>query len=178
MCVCVCLLGRSAAHRVLDRYKARTQDQTTLNRGLSRSMGSLPTHDGPDEPLHPDPLSSDTLSERLPPSFERPSSGDRSMPQPSRKTWVSSVDLAYLDPDALRFGALEDARRGSSALSTRSAGRVKSGSRAQGSQYSSFGSLEGKRVHHHSAGGAYDKFLEQHRKLHVLTQAIDGECSY
>ncbi|XP_062868061.1 tyrosine-protein phosphatase non-receptor type 13 [Trichomycterus rosablanca] len=167
--------GRSAAHRVLDRYKARTQDQTALNRGLSRSMGSLPTHDGlsPGETLHPDPPPSKTSSDRLPPTFDGQSSDvdDRSLPQHRKKTWVSSVDLAYLDPDALRFGALEDARRGSSALSTRSAGRAKSSSRSRGSQYSSFGSLEMKKGH--AAGGAYDKLLERHRKLHALTQAID-----
>uniref|UniRef100_A0A665WU54 Protein tyrosine phosphatase non-receptor type 13 n=1 Tax=Echeneis naucrates TaxID=173247 RepID=A0A665WU54_ECHNA len=141
--------GRSAAPRVLERYRARTQEQTSLNRGLSRSMGSLP------------------IQVEL----------DR------RKTWASSVDLACIDPEALRFGALEDARRGSSALSTHSIGRRKSPlsiSREKDSVYPEVGVLKTRKPHHFSAlsvgsglPGAYDRIKERQRKLQVLRQAVD-----
>uniref|UniRef100_A0A671VDL7 Protein tyrosine phosphatase non-receptor type 13 n=1 Tax=Sparus aurata TaxID=8175 RepID=A0A671VDL7_SPAAU len=154
--------GRSAAPRVLERYRARTQEQTSLNRGLSRSMGSLPIQDLLKE-LYPKPPSLH-LSQ-------------------ARKTWASSVDLAYIDPEALRFGALEDARRGSSAISTHSMGRVKSplrASRERESRYPEFGGLKSRKPHHHSAlsvgsglPGAYDRIKERQRKLQVLRQAVD-----
>uniref|UniRef100_A0A671VAH9 Protein tyrosine phosphatase non-receptor type 13 n=1 Tax=Sparus aurata TaxID=8175 RepID=A0A671VAH9_SPAAU len=135
--------GRSAAPRVLERYRARTQEQTSLNRGLSRSMGSLPIQDLLKE-LYPKPPSLH-LSQ-------------------ARKTWASSVDLAYIDPEALRFGALEDARRGSS----------------RESRYPEFGGLKSRKPHHHSAlsvgsglPGAYDRIKERQRKLQVLRQAVD-----
>ncbi|KAI4881467.1 hypothetical protein NFI96_012213 [Prochilodus magdalenae] len=179
--------GRSAAHRVLERYRARTQDQAALNRGLSRSMGSLPIQDvlRADEGTPQYPPSdygppSETSSELYPQQQARgrPVEMDRrSLPHHRKKNWSSSVDLAYLDPDMLRFGALEEARRGSSALSTRSVGRPKSAARAWETRYPEFGSLEAKKAHHHSSqsvGGAYDKFRERHRKLHALTQAMDA----
>uniref|UniRef100_A0AAR2JVV5 Tyrosine-protein phosphatase non-receptor type 13 n=1 Tax=Pygocentrus nattereri TaxID=42514 RepID=A0AAR2JVV5_PYGNA len=177
--------GRSAAHRVLERYRARTQDQA-LNRGLSRSMGSLPIQDvlRADDGVPRYPSSeygpgSETSSELYPqqPTRGRPMEADRrSLPHHSKKNWASSVDLACLDPDMLRFGVLEDARRGSTALSTRSVGRPKSAARAWETRYPEFGSLEARKAHHHSSqsvGGAYDKFRERHRKLHALSQAID-----
>uniref|UniRef100_A0A669DEB1 Tyrosine-protein phosphatase non-receptor type 20 n=1 Tax=Oreochromis niloticus TaxID=8128 RepID=A0A669DEB1_ORENI len=156
--------GRSAAPRVLERYRAKTQEQTSLNRGLSRSMGSLPIQDllkGDDGP----------------PSLH----SQRSYPH--LKTWASSVDLACIDPEALRFGALEDARRGSSALSTHSSGRRKSplqALRERDSQYLEFDGLNSRKPHHHSAlsvgsgiTGAYDKIKEKQRKLQALRQAVD-----
>uniref|UniRef100_A0A671VDK6 Protein tyrosine phosphatase non-receptor type 13 n=1 Tax=Sparus aurata TaxID=8175 RepID=A0A671VDK6_SPAAU len=133
--------------------------QTSLNRGLSRSMGSLPIQDL---------LKGDEGKGRL---------------SQARKTWASSVDLAYIDPEALRFGALEDARRGSSAISTHSMGRVKSplrASRERESRYPEFGGLKSRKPHHHSAlsvgsglPGAYDRIKERQRKLQVLRQAVD-----
>uniref|UniRef100_A0A4W6CBS6 Protein tyrosine phosphatase non-receptor type 13 n=1 Tax=Lates calcarifer TaxID=8187 RepID=A0A4W6CBS6_LATCA len=150
--------GRSAAPRVLERYRARTQEQTSLNRGLSRSMGSLPIQE-----LYP-------------------KAGDLG-PSQARKSWASSVDLACIDPEALRFGALEDARRGSTALSTHSIGRRKSplrASRERDSRYPEFGGLKSRKPHHHSAmsvgsglPGAYDRIKERQRKLQVLRQAVD-----
>uniref|UniRef100_A0A1A7WAN9 Protein tyrosine phosphatase, non-receptor type 13 n=3 Tax=Iconisemion striatum TaxID=60296 RepID=A0A1A7WAN9_9TELE len=163
--------GRSAAPRVLERYRAKTQEQMPLNRGLSRSMGSLPIqdllkgdegagqllsdyHTNSDSPTDPYPKPPSLQSQLSyphmhpfhpqikgrPVELDRRSlsyfSGDRGPSQP-RKTWASSVDLACIDPEALRFGALEDARRGSSAL------RVP---------------------------GAYDRFKERQRKLR---QAVD-----
>uniref|UniRef100_A0A8C9YWU5 Tyrosine-protein phosphatase non-receptor type 20 n=1 Tax=Sander lucioperca TaxID=283035 RepID=A0A8C9YWU5_SANLU len=170
--------GRSAAPRVLERYKARSQEQTSLNRGLSRSMGSLPIQDllkGDDghqhsypylHPLHP----------------QQKGRGDVG-PSHARKNWASSVDLAYIDPEALRFGALEDARRGSSAISTHSIGRRKSpllASRERESRFSEFGGLKSRKPHHHSAllvgsglTSAYDRIKERQRKLQVLRQAVD-----
>ncbi|KAK7896521.1 hypothetical protein WMY93_021846 [Mugilogobius chulae] len=161
--------GRSAAPRVLERYKAKTQEQISLNRGLSRSMGSTlpqtPSHQLSYpylHPLHPHqkgrPVELDRRSLHFPSSDLGPS-------QP-RKPWTSSVDLAYIDPEALRFGALEDARRGSTALSTYSSrGRHKSpllSSREFG--------LKGRKPHHHSALSVnsmilstYDMLLEQQR---------------
>uniref|UniRef100_A0A8C9YWP3 Tyrosine-protein phosphatase non-receptor type 20 n=1 Tax=Sander lucioperca TaxID=283035 RepID=A0A8C9YWP3_SANLU len=152
-----------------------SQEQTSLNRGLSRSMGSLPIQDllkGDDgahqhsypylHPLHPH--------------------GDVG-PSHARKNWASSVDLAYIDPEALRFGALEDARRGSSAISTHSIGRRKSpllASRERESRFSEFGGLKSRKPHHHSAllvgsglTSAYDRIKERQRKLQVLRQAVD-----
>uniref|UniRef100_A0A3Q4H967 Tyrosine-protein phosphatase non-receptor type 13 n=1 Tax=Neolamprologus brichardi TaxID=32507 RepID=A0A3Q4H967_NEOBR len=211
--------GRSAAPRVLERYRAKTQEQTSLNRGLSRSMGSLPIQDllkGDDGAALQYSLSdyhtnSDLPSELYPkpPSLHsqrsypylhpfhpqqkgRPveldrrslpfSSGELKLSQP-RKTWASSVDLACIDPEALRFGALEDARRGSSALSTHSSGRRKSplqALRERDSQYLEFGGLNSRKPHHHSAlsvgsgiTGAYDKIKEKQRKLQALRQAVD-----
>uniref|UniRef100_A0A669E9N5 Tyrosine-protein phosphatase non-receptor type 20 n=1 Tax=Oreochromis niloticus TaxID=8128 RepID=A0A669E9N5_ORENI len=158
--------GRSAAPRVLERYRAKTQEQTSLNRGLSRSMGSLPIQDllkGDDGRSYPH-------------------LGELKLSQP-RKTWASSVDLACIDPEALRFGALEDARRGSSALSTHSSGRRKSplqALRERDSQYLEFDGLNSRKPHHHSAlsvgsgiTGAYDKIKEKQRKLQALRQAVD-----
>lgn len=102
-------------------------------------------------------------------------------PSQAKKTWASSVDLACIDPEALRFGALEDARRGSSALSTHSIGRH----RDRDSQYSEFGGLKSRKPHHHSAlsvgsglPGAYDRIKERQRKLQVLRQAVDGEYTF
>ncbi|XP_051794612.1 tyrosine-protein phosphatase non-receptor type 13 isoform X4 [Acanthochromis polyacanthus] len=209
--------GRSAAPRVLERYRARTQEQTSLNRGLSRSMGSLPIQDmlKGDEgaALQYPPTDYHANSEfptelyPKPPSLQhqnsypylhpfhpqqkgRPIELDRrslhfysgdSGPSQARKTWASSVDLACIDPEALRFGALEDARRGSSALSTHSIGRRKSPLRAsRDSHYPEFGGLKTRKPHYHSAltvgsgfTGAYDRIKERQRKLQVLRQAVD-----
>ncbi|XP_034047388.1 tyrosine-protein phosphatase non-receptor type 13 isoform X2 [Thalassophryne amazonica] len=208
--------GRSAASRVLERYRARSQEQASLNRGLSRSMGSLPIQDllkGDDRTTHQYSVSdyhSDTPTERYakpqplqhqqsypylhplhpqqkgrPVELDRRSlpfySGDLGPSQP-RKSWASSVDLACIDPEALRFGALEDARRGSSALSTHSIGRYNAPLRAsKGSDpyYSEFGGLKSRKPHHHSAHsvgsglGAYDKIKESQRKLQMLRQAVE-----
>lgn len=111
-------------------------------------------------------------------------SGDRGPSQP-RKTWASSVDLARIDPEALRFGALEDARRGSSALSTRSVGRHKiplSTPKELDYGFSEFGGLQNRRPHNFSAlsvgsglPDAYDRMKERQRKLEALQQAVDGE---
>lgn len=111
-------------------------------------------------------------------------SGDMGTRQ-AKKTWASSVDLAYIDPEALRFGALEDARRGSCAISTSSIGRRKSPLRASKEKdfhYSEFGGLKSRKPHHFSAvsvgsglSGAYDRIKERQRKLQVLRQAVDGE---
>ncbi|XP_064863695.1 tyrosine-protein phosphatase non-receptor type 13 isoform X4 [Oncorhynchus nerka] len=198
--------GRSAAPRVLERYKARSQEQASLNRGLSRSMGSLPIQDllrgegalpGPYPPsdYHPGSESSADLALYLEPQQRgRPVELDRrSLPYRGdstaqhKKNWASSVDLAHIDPDMLRFGALEDARRGSSALSTRSGGRHKSASRVYRdrdgeNRYSDFGGLETPRTkaHPHSPlsvssalTSAYDRIKEKQRKLQVLRQAMD-----
>ncbi|CDQ96738.1 unnamed protein product [Oncorhynchus mykiss] len=203
--------GRSAAPRVLERYKARSQEQASLNRGLSRSMGSLPIQDllrgegalpGPYPPsdYHPGSESSADLALYLEPQQRgRPVELDRrSLPYRGdstaqhKKNWASSVDLAHIDPDMLRFGALEDARRGSSALSTRSGGRHKSASRVYRdrdgeNRYSDFGGLETPRTkaHHHSPlsvssalTSAYDRIKEKQRKLQVLRQAMDGETFF
>ncbi|TKS84339.1 Tyrosine-protein phosphatase non-receptor type 13 [Collichthys lucidus] len=173
--------GRSAAPRVLERYRARTQEQTSLNRGLSRSMGSLPIQDL----LKGDDGAAPTQKGR-PVELDRRSlpfhCGDLPISQ-ARKTWASSVDLAYIDPEAIRFGALEDARRGSSAISTHSIGRRKSplpASRERDSRYSDFGGLKSRKPHHHSdlsvgsgITGAYDRIKERQRKLQVLRQAVD-----
>ncbi|KAK5617687.1 hypothetical protein CRENBAI_001665 [Crenichthys baileyi] len=210
--------GRSAAPRVLERYKARTQEQTALNRGLSRSMGSLPiqdllrgdegavpqnslsdyhTNSGSPTELYPQPpslqhqLSYPYLHPLHPQMKGRPVELDRRSlpyyvtdrgPSQPRKTWASSVDLAYIDPEALRFGALEDARRGSSVLSTHSVGRQKSPlsvSKEVGYRYSEFGGLKNRRSHHFSAlsvgsglPAAYDRIKERQRKLEALQQAV------
>uniref|UniRef100_A0A7N8XN27 Protein tyrosine phosphatase non-receptor type 13 n=1 Tax=Mastacembelus armatus TaxID=205130 RepID=A0A7N8XN27_9TELE len=206
--------GRSAAPRVLERYRARTQEQMSLNRGLSRSMGSLPIQGilkvderadlqyAPSD-YHPNPESLTDLYSK--PSLQqqqhtypylhplhpqqkgRPVELDRRSlpfmgPSQARKTWASSVDLAYIDPEALRFGALEDARRGNSALSTNSIGSRKSplrASRERDSHYPEFSGLN-RKPHHHSAlsvgsgiPGAYDRIKERQRKLQVLRQAVD-----
>ncbi|XP_064164989.1 tyrosine-protein phosphatase non-receptor type 13 isoform X1 [Anguilla rostrata] len=180
--------GRSAASRVLERYRTRTQEQASLNKGLSRSMGSLPIHDllrGEEPPLaypsseyHPElEESAELYHQRGRPVEKLP--GYRGEPGHQRKNWSSSVDLACLDPEALRFGPLEEARRGSSALSQRSAGRNKSASRAREARYSDFAGLEPRQAHHLSAMSvssgltAYDRIKEKQRKLHVLRQAMD-----
>ncbi|CAJ1070742.1 tyrosine-protein phosphatase non-receptor type 13 isoform X2 [Xyrichtys novacula] len=207
--------GRSAAPRVLERYRARTQEQTSLNRGLSRSMGSLPIQgllkadDGatlqyslpnsdsptdlyPRVPSLQHQLSYPYLHPLHPQQKGRPVELDRRSlpyhggdlgPSQARKTWASSVDLAYIDPEALRFGALEDARRGSSAISTHSMGRRKSplsSSRERDNRYSEFAGLKSRKPHHHSAlsvgsglPGAYDRIKEKQRKLQALRQAVD-----
>ncbi|XP_041741271.1 tyrosine-protein phosphatase non-receptor type 13 isoform X2 [Coregonus clupeaformis] len=201
--------GRSAAPRVLERYKARSQEQASLNRGMSRSMGSLPIQDllrgeevappGPYPPSDNHPGSESSADPALyfqaqqrgrPVELDRrslPYRGDSTAQH--KKNWASSVDLAHIDPDMLRFGALEDARRGSSALSTRSGGRHKSASRVSRdrdrdgeNRYSDFGGLETHRTkaHHRSAlsvssalTSAYDRIKEKQRKLQVLRQAMD-----
>ncbi|KAM4532208.1 tyrosine-protein phosphatase non-receptor type 13-like [Fundulus diaphanus] len=205
--------GRSAAPRVLERYKARTQEQTALNRGLSRSMGSLPMQDllKGDDGAAPHNSHSDSPTELYPkpPSLQhqlsspylhpfphqmqsRPVELDRRSlpyhvtdrgPSQPRKTWASSVDLAYIDPEALRFGALEDARRGSSALSTHSVGRRKSPlsvPREVDSRFSEFGGLKNRAPQHFSALSvgsglptAYDRIKERQRKLEALQQAVN-----
>ncbi|XP_051536746.1 tyrosine-protein phosphatase non-receptor type 13-like isoform X3 [Myxocyprinus asiaticus] len=187
--------GRSAAHRVLERYRARTQEQANLNRGLSRSMGSLPIQDivSADEGLSQYPPSeyqagSETSAkvyhqrqQQLQQQRGRPKEVDqRSLPHQRNKSWASSADLACLDPHMLQFGALDDARRGSSALTTHSAGRHKSSTRGQDSRYSEFGSLDVRKAHHHSSqsvgspfNSAYDRIKEKHKKLQALKQAMD-----
>uniref|UniRef100_A0AAY4EXR1 Tyrosine-protein phosphatase non-receptor type 20 n=1 Tax=Denticeps clupeoides TaxID=299321 RepID=A0AAY4EXR1_9TELE len=186
--------GRSAAHRVLERYRARTQEQAILNRGLSRSMGSLPIQDllrADENGMQRPPLEYHPGSESSAELFQQQQQRERVLEVNKRalsqrgdsrkKNWASSVDLACFDPDMLRFGALEDARRGSSALSTRSTGRPpSSSSRARDSRYSDFGSLESRKVHHLSAvsvssavNNAYDRIRERQRKLHALNQAMD-----
>uniref|UniRef100_A0A672Z101 Protein tyrosine phosphatase non-receptor type 13 n=1 Tax=Sphaeramia orbicularis TaxID=375764 RepID=A0A672Z101_9TELE len=174
--------GRSAAPRVLERYRARSQEQTSLNRGLSRSMGSLPIQDllkveeGVVLPysLSDYPPSSGSPTELYPKRSLPFHIGDPG-PSQARKTWASSVDLACIDPEALRFGALEDARRGSTALSTHSIGRHKSPLLAS----REFGGLKSRKPHHHSAlsvgsglTSAYDRIKERQRKLQVLRQAL------
>ncbi|XP_059398769.1 tyrosine-protein phosphatase non-receptor type 13-like isoform X2 [Carassius carassius] len=187
--------GRSAAHRVLERYRARTQEQANLNRGLSRSMGSLPIQDlvRADEGLSQYPTSeyhagtdssAELYQQRQQQQLQqrgRPLEvNQRSHPHQRNKSWASSADLACLDPDMLRLGALEDARRASSALSTHSAGRHKSSSKSVDSRYQDFGSLEVRKAHHHSSqsvgsafNSAYDRIREKHKKLQALKQAID-----
>ncbi|TSK72179.1 Tyrosine-protein phosphatase non-receptor type 13 [Bagarius yarrelli] len=169
--------GRSAAHRVLERYRARSQEQAALNRGLSRSMGSLPTRD---ENIQQTPPPSETSSEPF--TRQQKVKGQllepdrRSLPHHRKKNWASSVDLASLDPESLRFGALEEARRGSSILSTRSSGRPKSATKIRDDPYGEFVGLQSRKSHHHSAqlvGGAYDKLRERHKQLHALSQAIE-----
>ncbi|XP_061118518.1 tyrosine-protein phosphatase non-receptor type 13 isoform X3 [Conger conger] len=182
--------GRSAASRVLERYRTRTQEQASLNKGLSLSMGSLPINDllrGEEEAARAYPASEyhpgseesagehqrrGRAAEKLP--------GYRREPAHPRKNWTSSVDLACLEPEALRFGALEDARRGSSALSQRSVGRNRSATRAREARYSDFAGLEPRQVHHRSAASvgsalttAYDRIREKQRKLQALRQAMD-----
>ncbi|XP_035040325.2 tyrosine-protein phosphatase non-receptor type 13 isoform X2 [Hippoglossus stenolepis] len=209
--------GRSAAPRVLERYRARTQEQTSLNRGLSRSMGSLQglmkgdegaaqqynlsdyhhNSESPTElyskhpslhhqhsypylhPLHPQQKGRPVELDRRSLPFH---TGDLG-PIQARKTWASSVDLACIDPEALRFGALEDARRGSTALSTHSIGRHKLAlrpSREKDSFYPEFTGLKSRKPHHYSAmsvgsglPGAYDRIKERQRKLQVLRHAVD-----
>ncbi|KAM9306684.1 tyrosine-protein phosphatase non-receptor type 13 isoform 2-T2 [Pholidichthys leucotaenia] len=211
--------GRSAAPRVLERYRAKTQEQASLNRGLSRSMGSLPIqdllkgddgaalqysmpdyHTNSDSPTDLYPRTPSLRQQRSyphlhpfhpqqkgrPVELDRRSllfySGDTVISQ-ARKTWASSVDLASIDPEALRFGALEDARRGSTALSTHSLGGSKSplkASRDRDSRYSEFDGQKSWKPHHRSAlsvgsglPGAYDRIKEKQRKLQVLRQAVD-----
>nr|XP_055035683.1 tyrosine-protein phosphatase non-receptor type 13 isoform X1 [Misgurnus anguillicaudatus] len=186
------LPGRSAAHRVLERFRARTQEQANLNRGLSRSMGSLPTQDlvRADEgvPQYSEYLPSSESSADLYPQRQLQKQHSRpveavhnSHPHQRNKSWASSADLAYLDPDALRFGALEDARRGNSALSSRSGGRRKSSVKSRDFQYTDFGRLDGRKAHHHSSqsvgapfNSAYDRIREKQKKLQALNQAIDN----
>ncbi|KAM6986294.1 tyrosine-protein phosphatase non-receptor type 13 [Aplochiton taeniatus] len=206
--------GRSAAPRVLERYRARTQQeqqQASLNRGLSRSMGSLPIQDllrgdegaalqYPPSDYHPSSESGSAAHLRQPSSHPllyhtqprgRPVELDRrSLPYRAgdlggaaqgRKNWASSVDLACIDPDMLRFGALEDARRGSSALSGRSAVRHKGSTSSRASRFSE--GVESRKAHHHhhqsaaqvntALSGAYDRIKERQRKLQVLRQAMD-----
>ncbi|XP_077354565.1 tyrosine-protein phosphatase non-receptor type 13 isoform X4 [Festucalex cinctus] len=211
--------GRSAAPRVLERYRARTQEQSSLNRGLSRSMGSLsvqeimrgdegaalqyphcdyhPNSECPGEmcpmlfslqnqhsypylhPLHPQQKGRPVELDRRSLPFN---STDLRAAQ-TRKSWASSVDLACIDPEALRFGALEDARRGSNALSTQTIGRIKapfSASRERDSRYFEFGGLKSRNALHFSSTsigsglpGAYDRIKERQRKLQMLRQAVD-----
>uniref|UniRef100_A0A8C1YCN0 Tyrosine-protein phosphatase non-receptor type 20 n=1 Tax=Cyprinus carpio TaxID=7962 RepID=A0A8C1YCN0_CYPCA len=184
--------GRSAAHRVLERYRARTQEQANLNRGLSRSMGSLPIQDeglsqyppseyhaGSDSPAE---LHQQQQQQQLQQRGRPMEVNQRSHPHQRNKSWASSADLACLDPDILRLGTLEDALRGSSALSTRSAGRHKSSSKSMDSRFVDMGSLDVGKAHHHSSqsvgsafNSAYDRIREKHKKLQALKQAIDGE---
>ncbi|XP_066566845.1 tyrosine-protein phosphatase non-receptor type 13 isoform X2 [Amia ocellicauda] len=190
--------GRSAATRVLERYKARTSEQTALNRGLSRSMGSLPINDilkgeearvlqytsmdyNPgyeDMPEHfYQPHGRQAALERKPPAYR----GDLGYP---RKNWSSSVDLVAFDPDIVRQGVMEDACRGS-AISQRSEIKAKSASRIREARHSDFVSLPGlepKKAHHTSAtsinlalSNAYDRIKERQRSLQVLRQAMDVE---
>uniref|UniRef100_A0A8C1YCM2 Tyrosine-protein phosphatase non-receptor type 13 n=1 Tax=Cyprinus carpio TaxID=7962 RepID=A0A8C1YCM2_CYPCA len=182
--------GRSAAHRVLERYRARTQEQANLNRGLSRSMGSLPIQDeglsqyppseyhaGSDSPAE---LHQQQQQQQLQQRGRPMEVNQRSHPHQRNKSWASSADLACLDPDILRLGTLEDALRGSSALSTRSAGRHKSSSKSMDSRFVDMGSLDVGKAHHHSSqsvgsafNSAYDRIREKHKKLQALKQAID-----
>nr|XP_023684421.1 tyrosine-protein phosphatase non-receptor type 13 isoform X2 [Paramormyrops kingsleyae] len=181
--------GRSAAPRVLERYRSRTQEQAPLSRGLSRSMGSLSINDllqGEDGISHYPPSEyhlreffsqqrgRPVEAERKPPSYRRD-------PGQYRKNWASSMDLAYFNLDTVRIGALEEARRGNSALSQKSGGRHKSSTRARDTRYSDYGAPQSQKPHHLSApsvssqlNSAYDKIKERQRKLHALRQAMDA----
>lgn len=155
-------------------------------------MGSLPIHDllrgeepalaYPPSEYHPGSEESAELYPHQRGRAVQKLPGYRGEPGPQRKNWTSSVDLACLDPEALRFGVLEEARRGSSALSQRSAGRNRSATRAREARYSDFAPLEPRQGHHFSAMSvssglttAYDRIKERQRKLHVLRQAMDGD---
>uniref|UniRef100_A0A8C2F548 Protein tyrosine phosphatase non-receptor type 13 n=1 Tax=Cyprinus carpio TaxID=7962 RepID=A0A8C2F548_CYPCA len=180
-------------------FVKNTSTQAQLNRGLSRSMGALPIQDlvRADEGLSSYPPSEDHAGsessaelyhQRQQQQLQLQQRGrplevnQHSHPHQRNKSWASSADLACLDPDMLRFGALEDARRGSSALSTHSAGRHKSSSKSRDSRYADFGSLDVRKAHHHSSqsvgspfSSAYDRIREKHKKLQALKQAMDGE---
>ncbi|XP_031433720.1 tyrosine-protein phosphatase non-receptor type 13 isoform X3 [Clupea harengus] len=195
--------GRSAAHRVLERYRARSQEHAGLNRGLSRSMSSLPVQEvlrADDSALHYPPSEFHPGSESSAELYPNLLSQTHAQPQPQargrltdtgrkapsqrseqrRKNWASAVDLACLDPEMLHWGGLEEARRGSSALSTRSAGRHRSASRPKEGRHSDFSGLQHPRAHHLPAlsvssalSSAYDRIRERQRKLHALQQAMD-----
>ncbi|XP_018609208.2 tyrosine-protein phosphatase non-receptor type 13 isoform X3 [Scleropages formosus] len=187
--------GRSAAPRVLERYRARTQEQAPLNRGLSRSMGSLSISDilrGEDITLPNPPSEYNPGSEGSAELFQqkrgRTLESDRKPPVHhgvsgrTRKNWASSVDLACLDLDSMRIGVLEEARRGNSTFSQKSVGKQKFSAKPRDARYSDFGGLESRKVHHLSAlsmssalSSAYDKIKERQWKLHVLRQAMDAE---
>lgn len=132
-------------------------------------------------PLHPQQKGRPVELDRRSLPFH---AGEFRISQP-RKTWASSVDLACIDPEALRFGALEDARRGSCAISTHSMGRHKSpllASKERDSLYSEFGGLKSRKPHHFSAlsvssgiPGAYDRIKESQRKFQMLQHAMDSE---
>ncbi|XP_061732538.1 tyrosine-protein phosphatase non-receptor type 13 isoform X1 [Nerophis ophidion] len=211
--------GRSAAPRVLDRYRARTQDQSSLKRGLSQSMGSLSTREimrvddevnlqyshldyHLDSEYHGE-LSHKPVAQQHQHSYPhlhpfhpkqkgRPVELDqRSLPfhiadlrpAQNRNSWASSVDYACMDPEALRFGALEDARRGISALSTQTIGRIKTpfgASRDKVSRYFDLGGMKSRNALYHSSlsvgsglPGAYDRIKDRQRKLQNLQQAVD-----
>lgn len=181
--------GRSAAPRVLERYRSRTQEQAPLSRGLSRSMGSLSINDllqGEDGISHYPP-SEYHLGEFFPQQRGRPLEAERKPPSYRRdpghyrKNWASSMDLAYFNLDTVRVGALEEARRGNSALSQKSGGRHKSSTRARDTRYSDYGAPQSQKPHHLSApsvssqlNSAYDQIKERQRKLRVLRQAMDA----
>ncbi|MBN3311884.1 PTN13 phosphatase, partial [Atractosteus spatula] len=185
--------GRSAAPRVLERYRARAQEQVPLNRGLSRSMGSLPINDllrGEEEggapytsldynPGHvggPEQFYQQrvrrTEADRKPPSYR----GDSGYP---RKNWSSSLDLAGNDLEALRYSAGDGSHRASS-LSRRSEGRVGEYRSTDSGGLSS--SLEPRKAQYMPAHnvnsallGAYDRIKERQKKLQVLRQAMEVE---
>ncbi|XP_015195598.2 tyrosine-protein phosphatase non-receptor type 13 isoform X2 [Lepisosteus oculatus] len=185
--------GRSAAPRVLERYRARAQEQVPLNRGLSRSMGSLPINDllrGEEEggapytsldynPGHaggPEQFYQQrvrrTAADRKPPSYR----GDSGYP---RKNWSSSLDLAGYDLEALRYGAGDGSHKASS-LSQRSEGRVgEYRSTDFGGLSSSLEPRKAQYVPAHNVNsallGAYDRIKERQKKLQVLRQAMEVE---
>uniref|UniRef100_A0A8C9TI36 Tyrosine-protein phosphatase non-receptor type 20 n=1 Tax=Scleropages formosus TaxID=113540 RepID=A0A8C9TI36_SCLFO len=170
-------------------------EQAPLNRGLSRSMGSLSISDilrGEDITLPNPPSEYNPGSEGSAELFQqkrgRTLESDRKPPVHhgvsgrTRKNWASSVDLACLDLDSMRIGVLEEARRGNSTFSQKSVGKQKFSAKPRDARYSDFGGLESRKVHHLSAlsmssalSSAYDKIKERQWKLHVLRQAMDAE---
>uniref|UniRef100_A0A8C5BXC5 Protein tyrosine phosphatase non-receptor type 13 n=1 Tax=Gadus morhua TaxID=8049 RepID=A0A8C5BXC5_GADMO len=140
--------GRGAASRVLERYRVRTQEQASLNRGMSRSMSSLPLLDPQsqdetyplqyspsDYPPHPqDPLTQSVGRRRA--SAARPAPAD--------------AEARYSEFGGGLGGGGGGGLKGRKPQHHRSAQSV-------------------------ALTGAYDRIKEKQRKLQVLRQAIDGE---
>ncbi len=115
------------------------------------------------------------LSRTLPPTptttaaTARPTpGGEPAFTPPSEKQKLGLLSRpGHPRPGYAPLRALEDARRGSSALSTRAASRHKSSSKSRDSRYADFGSLDVRKAHHHSSqsvGSAFKQRLRPHQR--------------
>uniref|UniRef100_A0A8C4YZW0 Protein tyrosine phosphatase non-receptor type 13 n=1 Tax=Gadus morhua TaxID=8049 RepID=A0A8C4YZW0_GADMO len=164
--------GRGAASRVLERYRVRTQEQASLNRGMSRSMSSLPLLD---------PQSQD---ETYPLQYSpQPLRGQHSQPHLHAFQPQLRSRPVELDQRSLQYSGTQSVgrRRASAARPAPADAEARYSEFGGGLGGGGGGGLKGRKPQHHRSAqsvaltGAYDRIKEKQRKLQVLRQAIDGE---
>ncbi|XP_041086993.1 tyrosine-protein phosphatase non-receptor type 13-like isoform X4 [Polyodon spathula] len=179
--------GRSTTPNAVKKHKARFDEQASLNRGLSKSMGFLAISNKPTEEEDCPPCTSSDYNsgheDVVDESHQQGGKMGRMDKRPlyhnedygySKKNWASSMALDYPDPEVVRHAGMDD----------RVTVRPKSASRAKEARHSDYGGVTGTlgpwKAHHLSElsvcsalSNAYDRIKDRQKKLHVLREAMD-----